>query len=790
MNYDHLPQPPEGVLDPKIPWSRINPNSRLWVILKARLTGRPQDGHNYSSYVNISEADADRLIANMKKDPRGYPSLDQESGNPVQWMERQKLYQEWLVEAYLENPFREDVNKKIEAAEQERRLNEIQEEKRQRKEEQEEREKRRQEKQQVIPAPAAPPPAPVVIEPEAPPAAPVEPPNPKPTPLRDEDLVAPNQMPSNVSRAMAKYGTALDAIGIQLSKQNSILTRNLGYLRRIEEDLGDVKFFLEQMSENYQEALDDFEMEERKKEARKKFVARLTSPFQRKKQSPPKAQTPTKPKEDKPWWNFWDKPKQPEQKLSSGGFLNTPYPAMSEGGMYPGTPIPGLADGGVGIDQKSSGKIIQPGVYTNPVRGILPPGFAVIPTNRTWGKEILGIYDSQKFNQSLGEVLQKSISALLGAAVTVYGSVLRGLGPLAGFFNRSIPGIISTVSSILGISRNAVINMFGGPAYAGVAPNERDQKYFYRSWRIFMDKNRLYFPGAPGVFGGPKEKPEFAKDIAVIKSREDLRYVGGTNVGTLPAWIPFKKEDAKKIGYVSGFGTRRGRPHTGIDLDGDRGIEIITPFAGKITDINRGAVEGDGDAGGGYGNLVEIEHTSPKIFTFYGHLKDVASHLEVGKEVKPGEVIGTLGNTGISTGPHLHWEVRESGSKRRIDPVEWTHQNKPGLSRGGQVPVQPIEMQVTPKPPVSFVYDMLTVMAKDIIAGDIQPKSSPSYSSQQTTTATDSYLKPVVKEVTLQMPSQPSVSTTSTSSSRSTFVNMSRERTMVLLHQHRMMEYG
>jgi hypothetical protein len=94
--------PPEGVLDPKVPWSRINPNSRLWLILKARLTGKPQgDGYNYSSYVNISNEEADRLIANMKKDPRGYPSLDQESGTPIDWMERQRLYQEWLVENYL-----------------------------------------------------------------------------------------------------------------------------------------------------------------------------------------------------------------------------------------------------------------------------------------------------------------------------------------------------------------------------------------------------------------------------------------------------------------------------------------------------------------------------------------------------------------------------------------------------------------------------------------------------------------------------------------------------------------
>ena len=110
----NLPQPPEGILDPKVPWSRINPNSRLWLILKARLTGKPQgDGYNYSSYVNLSNEEADRLIANMKKDPRGYPSLDQESGTPPQWMERQRLYQEWLVASYLNDPFQESVSEKI-----------------------------------------------------------------------------------------------------------------------------------------------------------------------------------------------------------------------------------------------------------------------------------------------------------------------------------------------------------------------------------------------------------------------------------------------------------------------------------------------------------------------------------------------------------------------------------------------------------------------------------------------------------------------------------------------------
>jgi murein DD-endopeptidase MepM/ murein hydrolase activator NlpD len=472
----------------------------------------------------------------------------------------------------------------------------------------------------------------------------------------NEDLISPNVMPSNVSKAMAKYGDALDAIGNQLSKQNVLLTRNLGNLRRIEEDLSDTKFLLGQIGENYQEALDDYESEERKQAARKKFVAKLISPF-KKSETLPQApnQVPSKPKENKPWWNLWDRPKSTQTKLASGGISST----------------------GTGENN-----ILQPGIYDNPTQGNLAPGTAVVPLNRNYGRNILGQYEQQQYEQALGNVLTKPTSALLGAAVSAYGSILRGLGPLAGYFNSSIPGILSTVSSILGISRSAVVNMFGGPAYAGVAPNEREERYFHKSWRIYMDKNRLYFPGAGGPFGDkPKENIEFAKDILTIGAAgEGLRYMGGTNVGTPPAWIPFSKSDSGKIGYVSGFGRRWNRSHGGIDLDGDPGIKIITPFAGEVFDVNRNWPQ---NSGGGYGNYVGIKHDQPKIFTFYGHMQDVADHLNIGTKVKAGEVIGTLGNTGRSTGPHLHWEVRTEAGGGQIDPVQWTHENKPSFQSGG-----------------------------------------------------------------------------------------------------------
>lgn len=630
-----LPQPPEGILDPQIPWSYVRPQSPLWNTLKARLTGRPTNGEHYSSYVNITEAEADKLIENLKKDPRGYPSLDQESGTPVQWMERQQKYQEWLVEEYLEKPFRKKVDAKIEEADINRVVNQR-------------RESKVKPTTPLIPTPTAPPPPepepapdlipdipeetkveliPIIPEPVAEP----EPEKPKSTPLRDEDLTPPYRMPSNVMRSMTKYGMALDKIGNELSRQNFKLERSLGYLRRIDEDLDDAQFLLEQMSENYQEALDDIETEERKREARKQFFQKLTTPFTGKKQ-----QT------------------QPTTKLAEGGVSVLP----------------------------SEGKVIPPGIYDNPTVGKLAPGTAVIPLNRNYGKEILNQYDNQQYNQALADVLAKPVSALLGAAVSVFGSILRSLGPLAGYFNVNLPKNIELISNILGLSRSEVIEMLGGPGVSGTEENTRDLKYFYKSWRIYMNNNRLFFPGAGGVFGGPPGLPsgEIAKDIGTISSEKDLRFVGGTNVGKLPAWIPFSKADTKKIGYVSGFGLRDGRPHSGIDLDGDPGIKIITPFAGTVFDLNRNWPI---DGGGGYGNLIGIEHDQPKIFTYYGHLQDVAASLQIGSKVKAGEVIGTLGNTGRSTGPHLHWEVRTQKYGGQIDPVEWTHQNKPSFSGGG-----------------------------------------------------------------------------------------------------------
>lgn len=107
-------EPPKGTLDPQQPWYKgggQNLSAAFWDRFKAKLTGGTDaSGTSYFSMVKVTSADADKIIANMKKDPRGYPQMDQ--GNPNALYD----YQNWIVEEYLEGPFREEVNDKIEQA--------------------------------------------------------------------------------------------------------------------------------------------------------------------------------------------------------------------------------------------------------------------------------------------------------------------------------------------------------------------------------------------------------------------------------------------------------------------------------------------------------------------------------------------------------------------------------------------------------------------------------------------------------------------------------------------------
>ena len=95
------------------------------------------------------------------------------------------------------------------------------------------------------------------------------------------------------------------------------------------------------------------------------------------------------------------------------------------------------------------------------------------------------------------------------------------------------------------------------------------------------------------------------------------------------------------------FGTRR--LHAGIDLGAGSGTKILATKGGTV--ISAGPY-------GGYGNAVVIAH-GDGLSSLYAHQSKIA--VSAGESVDRGEVIGYVGSTGQSTGPHLHFEIRESG---------------------------------------------------------------------------------------------------------------------------------
>lgn len=110
--------------------------------------------------------------------------------------------------------------------------------------------------------------------------------------------------------------------------------------------------------------------------------------------------------------------------------------------------------------------------------------------------------------------------------------------------------------------------------------------------------------------------------------------------------------------YTSGFGDRRHpllrkiRMHTGVDWAAPSGTPILAAGDGTVERVGRE---------GGYGNYVRIRHANG-FATAYGHMVRFAAGVEPGVAVKQGQIIGYVGSTGFSTGPHLHFEVLVNNS--------------------------------------------------------------------------------------------------------------------------------
>ena len=120
---------------------------------------------------------------------------------------------------------------------------------------------------------------------------------------------------------------------------------------------------------------------------------------------------------------------------------------------------------------------------------------------------------------------------------------------------------------------------------------------------------------------------------------------------------PFSIPVKSNFRYTSGFGPRWGRLHAGTDFAGPIGTPIYSTADGVVTHAGWSS---------GYGRLIKIRHDFG-IETRYAHLNTM--DVRVGQRVSRGERIGAMGNSGRSTGPHLHYEVRVNGNP--VNPMTY-----------------------------------------------------------------------------------------------------------------------
>lgn len=147
----------------------------------------------------------------------------------------------------------------------------------------------------------------------------------------------------------------------------------------------------------------------------------------------------------------------------------------------------------------------------------------------------------------------------------------------------------------------------------------------------------------------------FDEVVSLVKRKEEM-------LRCIPSIQPISNKDLTRL--ASGFGYRMHpvhrilKMHAGMDFTASTGTNIYSTGDGVV-------VRADSEMSG-YGNLVIIDHGFG-YKTRYAHCE--AFKVKVGEKVKRGDVIALLGNTGVSTGPHVHYEVRKNGEA--VDPVHY-----------------------------------------------------------------------------------------------------------------------
>lgn len=147
-----------------------------------------------------------------------------------------------------------------------------------------------------------------------------------------------------------------------------------------------------------------------------------------------------------------------------------------------------------------------------------------------------------------------------------------------------------------------------------------------------------------------KERLDFNDLIDKLQQKKNI-------LAASPSIKPVSGVITSPFGYRKSPFTGRRTFHSGLDISNRLGTKIVSTAAGKVVFAGRKH---------GYGNVVIIDHGYGKT-TKYAHLRDIL--VKKRQQVKRGEVIATLGNTGRTTGPHLHYEVLVNGAP--VNPTKY-----------------------------------------------------------------------------------------------------------------------
>ena len=145
----------------------------------------------------------------------------------------------------------------------------------------------------------------------------------------------------------------------------------------------------------------------------------------------------------------------------------------------------------------------------------------------------------------------------------------------------------------------------------------------------------------------------------------------------LPVKLQQENGEQHAFWYSSRFGwrnhpiTKNREFHQGLDIKTRAGVPVIAAADGTVVQVGKS---------GFLGNTIEILHEISEYKTLYAHLQDYAEGLKVKEKVVRGQIIGYVGNTGRSTGAHLHYGVYDMKKERWVNPITYIFDQQPTFS--------------------------------------------------------------------------------------------------------------